>query len=74
MSEPATSPLDSLRWGGLPELIVFAHMSKVAVIVHDGGNLYGITPPGVVAQERVAEVHLAWRGGNHYNHLQPVPS
>jgi len=74
MREPAASPLDSLRWGGLPELIVFAHMNRVAVVVHEGRNLYGITPPGVVAQERVAEVHLAWRGGNHYNYLQPAPS
>jgi hypothetical protein len=76
MSQPATSPLDSLRWGGLPEIIVFAHMNRITVVVHDGKYLYGITPPGIVAvsDERLAELHIAYRGGNHYNYLQPAPT
>jgi hypothetical protein len=77
MSQPATSPLDSTRWGGLPEIIVFAHMNRVAVIVHDGSHLYGITPPGrvvAVTEERPAELHISYRGGNHYNYLLPKPT
>jgi hypothetical protein len=73
MREPAASPLDSSRWGGLPELIVFAHMNRVAVIVHEGRNLYEIVPPDAVAHELLGQVHLSWRGGNHYNYLQSAP-
>ena len=73
MSEPAASPLDSSRWGGLPELIVFANMNRVAVVVHDGTNLYEIIPPDTVVHDHLEEVHVAWRGGNHYNYLQSAP-
>jgi hypothetical protein len=74
MSQPAASPLDSTRWGGLTEIIVFAHMNRVVVVVHHGKHLYGIAPQGVVeaTQHRLAELHIAYRGGNHYNYLQPV--
>jgi hypothetical protein len=73
MTMPAASPLDDSRWGGLPELIAFAHMNRVAVVVHDGRSLYEIMPPDAVAGEILDEVHLSWRGGNHYNYLQARP-
>jgi hypothetical protein len=73
MSQPAVSPLDCSRWGGLPELLVFAHMKKVSVVIHtDSSDVYVISPPGVVSLEPFAEVHLRWRGGSHYNFLEPV--
>jgi hypothetical protein len=37
--------------------------------VHDGSSLYEIAPPDAVG-ELLEEVHLSWRGGNHYNYLQ----
>ena len=74
MSQPAASPLDRSRWGGLPELVVFAHMKNVSVVIHDdASNLYVISPPGGVSFDRPAEAHLQWRGGNHYNFLEPAP-
>jgi hypothetical protein len=72
MRQPAASPLDRSRWGGLPELIVFAQMENVAVFIHsDTSNVYVISPQGISSVEAVKELHLQWRGGMHYNFLEP---
>ena len=72
MRQPAVSPLDRSRWGGLPELIVFAQMENVAVFIHsDTSNVYVISPQGIGSVETVKKLHLQWRGGMHYNFLEP---
>ena len=71
MRQPAASPLDTSRWGGLPELLTFAHMHKVTVVVHDSSNKY-VLAPFEQHDDSLPRVHLSWRGGCHYNYFQEV--
>ena len=71
MRQPAASPLDTSRWGGLPELLTFAHMHKVTVVVHDASNTYNLVPCEQ-NDASLPRVHLSWRGDCHYNYFQEV--